>query len=84
MDIQGVGTFSFEAGQVQTGRPDIFQPEHFSLFDVLAHLDERGDIRLEYHFDEEMNTHVIDTLDGKSGWWYQAHYSQGWYEQDSN
>jgi len=83
VEIRNVGTFSFDAGQVQTLRPDIFRPGHYSLFDVLAHLDQRGELALETHFDEEMDTHVIDAINGEGGWWYQAHYSRGWYEQNA-
>jgi hypothetical protein len=78
--IDSIGEFTFEAGEVETLRPDIFQPGHFSLFDILVHLAEQGDIELDYHFDEELDTHVIDSINGQSGWWYKAHYSQGWYE----
>jgi hypothetical protein len=78
--IPTVGTFKFEAGEVQTVRPDLFQEGHFSLFDILVHLKERGDIQLDYHYDESAATHVIDRLDGDSKWWYEAHYSNGWYE----
>jgi len=83
VEIRGIGTFSFEADQVRTLRPDVFQPGHLSLFDVAAHLGERGDIVLEAHFDEEMDTHVIDAINGESGWWYQAHYSAGWWEHNA-
>jgi hypothetical protein len=71
---------TFDASAVETQRPDIFQEEHFSIYDVVAHLGERGDLELESHFDETLDTHVIDTINGKSGWWYQAHYSNGWFE----
>ncbi len=80
VEIEGVGTYSFEAEQVRTVRPDIFQPGHFSLFDVLVHVSQREDLALEYHFDETMNTHVIDALGGESGWWHNAYYSAGWFE----
>jgi len=80
IDIQGLGTFSFDAAQVQTVRPDIFRPGHFSLFDVLVHLQQRGDIALDHHFDEALDTHVIDALDGTRGWWHQAYYANGWPE----
>ncbi len=83
VDIRSIGTFPFEANQVETRRQDIFQPGHFSLFDILAHLNERGDIALEAHFEEELDTHVIDAIDGRAGWWYQAHYSRGWYESNA-
>jgi hypothetical protein len=78
--IPTVGTFKFDASAVQTVRPDIFQAGHFSLFDILVHLKERGDIDLDYHLDESANTHVIDALDGDNKWWYEAHYSNGWFE----
>ncbi len=50
------------------------------MFDVLVHLSEKGLIALDYHFDEAMDTHVIDALNGESGWWHNAHYSAGWFE----
>ena len=76
----GAGLFEFNATEIETSRPDIFQPGHFSLFDILVHLDKRGDINLGYHFDESMNTHIIDVIDDKTDWWYWAHYSGGWPE----
>jgi hypothetical protein len=78
--IPTVGTFEFDAGEVKTVRPDVFREGHFSLFDILVHLKERGDIGLDYHFDESANTHVIDALGGDHKWWYEAHYSNGWFE----
>ena len=78
--IDGIGTLSFPADQVETVRPDIFQPSHFSLFDALVTLAQQGEIDLDYHFDEAMDTHVIDSLNGQEGWWYQARYAAGWYE----
>jgi len=80
VQIEGVGTFSFVAEDVARQRPDIFQEGYFSLFDVLVHLSERGDVELTYHFDEGMATHVIDSLNGKGGWWHNAHYASGWFE----
>ncbi len=81
--IGGVGTFPFDAGRVETVRPDVFRPGHFSLFDILVHLSEAGDIALAYHFDDAMDTHVIDAIDGEEGWWYNAHYSAGWFEPNA-
>ncbi|MFW6115458.1 MAG: hypothetical protein ACOC7Y_00190 [Chloroflexota bacterium] len=78
--IGDIGTFIFDAGRVETVRPDIFRPGHFSLFDILVHLSMAGDIALDYHFDAAVDTHVIDALDGERGWWYSAHYSAGWFE----
>ena len=80
--IPTVGTYKFVASEITTLRPDVFQAGHFSLFDILVHLGERGDIEFEYHFDESANTHVIDSLDGDPKWWYEAHYSNGWYESN--
>jgi hypothetical protein len=80
--ISGVGTFDFDPHQIVTKRPNIFQPEHFSVFDIIAHLNETGRIAMDYHFDEEMNTHVIDSINGKQNWWYQVHYDGGWLESN--
>ena len=80
--IGDIGDFTFDTSQVQTLRPDIFQPGHFSLFDILVHLAERGDIKLAYHFDGHMDTHLIDAINGEPHWWYEAHYSRGWYESN--
>jgi hypothetical protein len=80
--IGGIGTFSFEPPQIVTKRPDIFQSGHFSVFDIIAYLDETGRIAAEYHFDEEMNTYVIDSIDGEQNWWYRVHYDGGWLESN--
>jgi hypothetical protein len=80
--IEGIGQFTVDAGQVETLRPDIFQPGHFSVFDALVQLDQQGDIELAYHFDRTMDTHVIDTINGESNWWYEAKYSGGWLERN--
>lgn len=82
LNIEGIDNFSFEPGEVATVRPDIFRPGFFSLFDIMVHLDERGKIELEYHFDAAMDTHIIDAIDGEPHWWYQARYSGGWYESN--
>jgi len=80
--IEGVGEFSFDAGQVKTLRSDIFQPGHFSVFDALVHLSEKGDIKMDYHFDGNMDTHIIDAINGEPHWWHQVKYSAGWYESN--
>jgi len=80
--ISGVGTFTLKPHQIATKRPDIFQPGHFSVFDILAYLDETERIVVEYHFDEEMNTYVIEYINGKQNWWYQVYYNGGWRESN--
>lgn len=82
VSLEDIGEFTFNAAEVETIRPDIFQPGHFSHFDILVYLAERGDIALEYHFDEAMQTHVIDAINGEAGWWYLAYYSSGWPERN--
>jgi hypothetical protein len=82
VSIEDIGTFTFEAPVIETLRPDIFKPGHFSLFDVVVHLAELGDIDLSYHFDEQMDAHVIDTINGQTDWWYEAYYAAGWYEDN--
>ncbi len=78
--IEGLGLFDFNPEDIKTLRDDIFLEGHFSIFDVLVHLGQRGDIELDYSFDPEMNTHVINSLDGEKLWWYSAFYDGGWTE----
>jgi hypothetical protein len=80
MKISGIGEFSFTPAEIDTVRSDIFQPGHFSFFDVLVHISRRGDINLQYHFDDNLATHVIDSINSETNWWYAAHYSAGWKE----
>jgi hypothetical protein len=81
--IEGLDTFTFRADAVETTRPDIFQPGHVSVYDVVVHLAEAGQIDLTSHFDEAMDTHVIDAINGEGTWWYQAYYSNGWPETNA-
>ncbi|MCK4953662.1 hypothetical protein KAS14_07755 [Candidatus Bathyarchaeota archaeon] len=74
--------FTFDSSKVETVRSDLFNSGYFSMFDVLVHLDNEGMIKLNYHFDESMNTHVIDSLNEEQNWWYQAYYSGGWSEDN--
>ena len=78
--IDKFGDVTFDSGAVPSLRPDIFQPGHYSLFDVLAYLGGGERIELDYHFDREADTHVIDSLNGELRWWPQAYYSAGWPE----
>ena len=78
----GSKEYTFDHTTVETVRPDIFNPGHFSMFDVLAHLNKNGVIDMEYHFDDSMNTHVIDRINGETDWWYMAYYSGGWLENN--
>lgn len=80
--ISDVGIFTYDPHQIVTQRPDIFQPGHLSVFDIIAYLSETEEIAVEYHFDEEMNTHVIDSINGKQNWWYRVHYDGGWWESN--
>ena len=80
--IAGVGEFSFNASQIRAVRTDVFQPGYFSVFDILVYLSEQGDIQLDYHLDGKMDTHIIDGINGKAYWWYEAKYSGGWYESN--
>ncbi len=72
--------YRFDPSEVNTTRPDIFKPGYFSVFDILVHVAEKGEIDLEYHFDEKLNTHVIDRMEGVNDWWYEIYFSGGWPE----
>jgi len=80
LEIDGLGSFTFDPAEVETLRPDVFAPGHFSLFDVLVHLSNKGWYTMEYHYEECLATHVIEDLNGEMNWWYRAHYAGGWYE----
>ena len=73
-------SYRFDSSQVNTTRPDIFQPGEFSMFDVVVYVAGRGFIDLDYEFNETMNTHVINSINGTEHWWYSAFYSGGWNE----
>ncbi len=81
IEIEGVGVFSFDPGEVRTVRDDLFRNNHFSIFDVLVHLEQTGQIEIDYSFDDEMNMYVIIDLDGHAEWWYDAYYDGGWRER---
>ncbi len=80
IEIEGLGDFTFVPQEIETLRPDIFQPGHFSVFDVVAHLADKGWFTLKYHYNPSLDTHVIDELDDCMNWWYRAHYAGGWPE----
>jgi hypothetical protein len=81
LEIRGLGELSYDPAAITTLRPDIFLPGHFSVFDVLVHLAETNEFELEYDFDEDLQTHVIRSLSGLSGWWYDAHYEGGSFDK---
>ncbi len=78
----GDTTYGFDSRHVQTLRPDIFRPGSFSVFDIIVHVNDREHLDLEYHFDDTMNTHVVDSLRGASNWWHEVIYSGGWRESN--
>jgi len=73
--------FEFDPRDIKTIRPDLFNLGYFSIFDILVHIGERGLIDLSYHFDESMDTHVIDSIDCETDFWYQIFYDGGWPER---
>jgi hypothetical protein len=81
VEVRGTGALEFDPTQVETLRPDLFQLGHFSIFDVLVYLANQGLISMEYTFDEAMDTYAIATLNGLSGWWYDAHYAGGTFDR---
>jgi hypothetical protein len=83
MIIDEVGEYQYHPNNIETVRSDIFQEGHFSIFDILAHLNETGRIKMDYHFDEGKNTHIIDNINGKKNWWYNAYYDGGWPENNA-
>ena len=80
--IDGVGVFSFNPDNISSIRDDIFQLGYFSIFDILIYLNDNDNIELSYHFDESMNTHIIDSINNQINWWYEAYYDGGWSENN--
>ena len=74
--------YSFNPAIVNTTRPDLFDQGYFSMFDILAHLDEQNKIDLKYHFDQSLNTQIIDSINNKQNWWYRTYYEGGWPEEN--
>jgi hypothetical protein len=82
MVIEGVGSFRYRSADIRTMRTDIFRERYFSVFDILVHLNRTRQIDLVYHFDDSLDTYVIDSLNGMQGWWYIAFYDGGWAENN--
>lgn len=80
--IGNVGEFKFDPGNIKTVRDDIFNEGYFSIFDILVYLDDEGKIDMEYHFDQDMNTYIIDSIVGMKNWWHISYYSGGWPERN--
>lgn len=80
--LDGNKVYWFDPTKVVTLRDDLFNPGHFSMLDVLVHLSDQNQIDLKYHFDTSMNTFVIETINGESGYWFHAFYSGGWNERN--
>jgi len=80
--IDGIGLFRLDLQAVKTKRDDLFQDGQFSVFDMLSGLAENGSIDLKHHFDENLNTYVIESINGKQNWWYVAYYDGGWPEKN--
>ncbi len=80
--IAMIGEYTFDPFDISSIRDDLFKEGFFSVFDILLYLDNLNEIEMEYYFDNELNTYVIDTIDGIEGWWYVAYYDGGWPERN--
>jgi len=49
IEIDGLGTFSFDPQKVETVRKDIFREGYFSIFDILVYLAQDGQIDMDYY-----------------------------------
>jgi hypothetical protein len=74
--------FSFDPNVIESSRPDIINSGYFSIFDILVQLGTEEKIEFAYHFDESMNTHIIDSINGEIDWWYGGFYNGGWWESN--
>jgi hypothetical protein len=64
-----------DLSKIKTLRSDIFKEGYFSVFDVLVNVCKENDIDIKYHFDSELRTYIIDSIEGEKNWWYGAHYN---------
>jgi hypothetical protein len=80
--ISGIGSFDYDSKNIITVRGDIFNEGLFSIFDILVYLDNTNKIDMEYHLDKELNTYVIDSINGENNFWYEAYYDGGWPENN--
>lgn len=67
--IGNVGDFEFDPGNIKTVRDDIFNEGYFSIFDILVYLDDEGKIDMKYHFDQDMNTYIINSPEYLEFFW---------------
>ncbi len=76
VEIRGVGNFAVDLDSTALSplRPDVFQAGFISVFDVLARLAMEGKIQLKYRDDVELGTYMIESLNNRSGWWYDVQY----------
>jgi hypothetical protein len=81
--VENVGRFEVDPSGIERQRTDVLAPGHISVFDVLVDLQKRGEISMVFHFDEDLDTHVIDSLNGRQHWWYRAYYDGGWLENNN-
>jgi hypothetical protein len=82
INIDEIGTFSFDPSKIDSIRTDIFKQGYFSIFDILVFLDATDQIKMEYEFSEELQTYIIIEINGIGNWWYQAYYDGGWPERN--
>ena len=79
----GERIYNFNPNEIETARLDLFQDGHFSVFDILLHLDSKGEISLNYHFNTSMDTYVIDSINENTDyWWYYIYYTGGYLEKN--
>jgi hypothetical protein len=77
VEVRGVGSFTYDPTTMTTLRPDLFAEGRFSPFDVLVQLAARGEIELEYSYDEGQATFVVRSINGLDGWWYDVRLPGG-------
>jgi hypothetical protein len=80
--IEEIGSFEFDPKDVKAVRGDVFKEGFFSIFDILVHLEETGQVKMNYDYSEELGTHIIRDINGLENWWYVAYYDGGWPENN--
>jgi hypothetical protein len=80
--IEGIGEFNFDATQISATRDDVFMPGFFGIFDILVHLDEIGEIDMNYSYSSSLDTYLVQSINGIPNWWYVTYYDGGWPERN--
>ena len=77
LSIKNIGDFTFVPEDISTMRSDVFKNGEFSIFDIVVYLDRTKQIDADYHFEETIDSYIIDSINGTDNWWYEVKNPSG-------